>query len=152
MNNFFETRIGMGLVTVCLGLLACGGVIWFAVHFTQLTAGVVQGDAVIDFDKGAMYLLGCGIILLALFADIAPKIFFREQLPDAVLDKIGNILWIGFLAAVLLPHLIHFSIWTTLKSRDYVVCQDLGSRWLMHVTFVYANSPEQCLEEMMTRR
>lgn len=139
-------------MAVALSLMVFGSLIWFVNHILELTSGILRWEPVIDFDKGAMYILGCGIGLIALLVSLIAKAFLGKDLPEAALSWIGTALWAGVLIALILPHLVHWGVWTTLKGRDYVVCRELSSRWLRHVTFVYADSPERCLEELMTRR
>lgn len=152
MSGFFESRPGMVIGTIGFSAALVAGLLWFVHDTVQLAEGIFQEQAVIDFDKGAMYMLGGGMIIAALLVAVIPKAFFNRDLSEGSTSIVGKGLLIGFVVMLALPQLVHLGVWATLKSRNYVVCQDLGSRWLMHVTFVYASSPERCMEELMSRR
>lgn len=151
MGSVFETRFGMRITAVGMSILAVGGLFWFAVHSAQLFVGLAQRTDVINFDKGAMYMLGGGMGLIGLVAMRAPAVFVGKRMPEAIEKWILKGLLAGVILMFTLPHLVHAGISATLKNRDYVICEELTTRWLMHVTFVYADSPERCLDELMTR-
>lgn len=152
MSDFFETSFGMALTAIVMAALALGGLIWFGLHAAELLAWLLQDADVISFEKGAMYMLGAGIGVVCLLVMSTPRVFFDRTLPEPVERWVVRSLLLGFVIMLALPHLVHFGLWTTLNSRNYVICEDLGSRWLMHVKLVYTSTPERCLEEMVSRR
>lgn len=151
MTDFFESRAGLALTILLLSALGGVGLAWFGGHVIQLVSGLIQKDEIIRFDKGAIYMLGGGIVITALLAAAIPKVFFQKDLSKTIVDVLVRCLLAGFATMITLPHLVHLGVSATLKSQNYVVCHELGSRWLMHVTFVYANSPEMCEQELVQR-
>lgn len=152
MMKIFETRIGKAFTLLFLMALATFGLLWFFNHSAELSVGVFRSADTVEFDKGAMYMLGGGIGIICLLILSVPAVFFGKSPSKVIEERAIKGLIAGLVLTFTLPHLVHVSISTTLKNRDYVICQELTSRWLMHVTFVYASSPERCMEEMMYRR
>jgi len=57
------TRILSGALLSALTLAALA---WFFISVTELISKFRLGDPVVGFDKGSMYMLGCGLGLLLL--------------------------------------------------------------------------------------
>lgn len=136
----------VGFAAFTIGIL-----LWFWFDSIALASAIVQRQPAIDFDKGAMYMLGGGTLFTAMLVAVIPKAFFNKDLSEAATDLVGKGLIYGFVLMIILPQLVHFGVWTTLKSWGYVNCRDLGTQWLIHKTFVFTNSAETCMKLVVSR-
>lgn len=116
--------------------------------FTNSTLSLISAlhveTSVIDFDKGAMYLFGCGIFCLAVTIVGIKKGILGFDLTPKQNDFLAHTMMASLLLAMLLPHIVHYSVDDYLKKRNYALCREATDRWMTDVKLYYTSSDEAC--------
>lgn len=139
MTDFFESRAGLALTILLLSALGGVGLAWFGGHVIQLVSGLIQKDEIIRFDKGAIYMLGGGIVITALLAAAIPKVFFQKDLSKTIVDVLVRCLLAGFATMITLPHLVHLGCFSN-SEKSELCC-------LPRARFAMAYACDVCLRE-----
>jgi hypothetical protein len=135
-------------------VLAAGSLLWAGISIVSLYRQLHFHEAIVAFDKGAMYMLGVGIgLLLLVGGGILQGLLGRE--PDAAVKKIfkwGIVFSLTLMIA--LPQLAHYWVDYSAKTQKYEICHEAGYQWLMYRKIYYAGSRDSCnrlIQDKVTR-
>lgn len=129
---------------VFLASLAVGSFLWFGISIVSLYHQLNFHEAIVAFDKGAIYMLGVGVALLLLIGGGVLQGFLGREL-DAAAEKIFK--WgiiVSLVLTLALPHLVHFWVDHSAKTQKYEVCSEAGYQWLMYRKIYYVDSRDSC--------
>ena len=127
-------------------ILALSSLTWFTVSIVGFISQFIVNDSVIEFDKGAMYMLGAGLSCLLLTAGGIVQGLLGKTLTPKMLSLftrgiVGSlILMFGF------PQLTHYVVANYAQQRNYSVCSDATYRWLLYSKFYYTKNKLSCDE------
>lgn len=141
-----DARPPVGIaVVILLAFLAIGlACIWIpSVHFIEMLGAVTSNEARITIEKGAFYLYGGGIALLALLIDGFYNAVLRQKISQTVSSWVSRVAIIGLIMVPILPALIHYPTAYVLERRGYSECEARSSQWLFVRTIVYTK-PGKC--------
>ena len=117
---------------------------WFLIESYLLFAHLISHQPYINFNKGAMYLLGGSICLLILLW----LTFYTSVLKKTLTERLNKFYTRLFLASLVmtfaLPQLVHYPLESYLQNQEYVTCPELSHRWLHAQTIVYGQSSLNC--------
>ena len=115
----------------------------FGHYSTKLIFELTAHTPSIELSKGAFYLLGCCIGILAVSYDAIYLRMKKKHISDKVAKILGRVLIASVILTFGLPQLVHFSVSQYLTSEGYEVCHEASRRWLHSVTIVYT-IPGEC--------
>ena len=134
-------RYGGFLLFVALMLSAA---LWFSWSFISLISQLLNEAPAIYFNKGAMYMLGIAIGLLALVYAIFLEVILQQQLTNKSSKIITRIAYIGIGVLIIFPQAIHFPIENHLLKRHYEICETAYNRWLMYREIAFTKDANTC--------
>src|SRR5690606_36588757 len=128
-NPSFLTRV---MSVNLFAILTISSLAWFFISAVNLFSQLRFDDAVVTFDKGAMYMLGVGAGLLCLTAGgFIEGVVGKELTPNMKsLFKYGLIA--SIFAMVVLPHLAHYLTNGYAQKKNYDVCHEVSYHWLLY--------------------
>lgn len=125
-------------------ILAAGSFLWFGISIVSLYHQLHFQEAIVAFDKGAIYMLGVGVGLLLLIGGGVLQGFLGRE-PGAAAEKIFK--WgmvFSLTLTIALPQLVHYWVDHSAKTQKYEVCGEAGYQWLMYRKIYYADSRDSC--------
>ena len=134
-------RISIGALFLILTLAA---LTWFFISITELISQFRLEDPVIGFDKGTMYLPGCGLALLLLtIVGVIQGILGLE-----LTRKMEVLFTRGLVTSLILifafPQLAHYLVDKHAHKLHYNICAEANYRWRLHSTIYYTESKATC--------
>ena len=134
----------LGFSVVCLLL---GGIaLYYALIVSNdLIDSISGGDIIFTFDKGAFYMYGVSICLLAISIGLVFYRVFKFN-KEKVESVVTRFLFISVAVLIILPQAMHFYIDSYTEKNNYQICRDQSHRWLHAVTIVYAKNG-RCLDK-----
>ena len=125
-------------------VLTLGSVAWFFISAVGLISQFRIENPVVAFDKGSMYMLGCGLVLLSLtIGGMMQGIFGLELTPKkATLFSRGIV--VGLILTFAFPHMTHYLVDRYAHKKHYSVCDDATYRWRLYSKFYYTESKTAC--------
>ncbi len=142
-NPSLFTRIFGVLLFVSMAIF---GPIWFFVSITASISALIDSQAVITFNKGAMYMLGGGISASFFSVGAVYFILYSRKVPEKIEPILIKGVIVGLLIMFIFPQIAHFSISKIIEKRKYIVCEAVSYRWLMYKNYAYTKSQEECAE------
>jgi len=125
-------------------VLAAGSFLWFGISIVSLYHQLHFHEAIVAFDKGAIYMLGVGFGLLLLIGGGVRQGFLGSE-PDAAVEKTFK--WgivCSLTLTIALPQVVHYWVNHSAKAQKYEICREAGYQWLMYRKIYYADSRESC--------
>ena len=130
--------------------LMLGAALWFGWSFISLVSQILHEAPVIYFNKGALYMLGVAIGLLALVYAIFIEVILQQQLTENSSRMITRTAYIGIGVLVLFPQIIHFTVERNLIKKNYEICETASYQWLMYREIVFTRDTQTC-KDITTR-
>ena len=149
-----EDRVRLPIWARALGplIFVIGAPIAFAVfvwEFYQLIAH--WADDALMFDKGAFYLLGVGLGMLALAIVTVQEGWFARNLSKSQAAGLSRLAIVGVALIPILPNLTHFAADTLLKKNGYVICESASHQWRFIRDIVYIKPDVECSSSLRAR-
>ena len=125
-------------------VLTLGSFAWFFISAVGLISQFRIENPVVAFDKGSMYMLGCGLVLLSLtIGGMMQGIFGLELTPkNETLFSRGMV--VGLILMFAFPHMTHYLVDRYAHKKHYSVCDDATYRWRLYSKFYYTESKTAC--------
>ena len=141
MNNLDEKPASKWIViltTLSFGIIGIGA-LYIAVDATiSLITGIYNFQDNIEFNKGALYLYGVGLILLIFVVGIIYTNYLKKNISSHANKIIGKAVLVFLLITFFLPQIVHYTTANYLENRGYQVCEARSKQWLHVRTIVYS--------------
>lgn len=134
--------VGAAILLVFL-LIALACILLPAAYLLDMFDSIFSRSPQVVIEKGAYYLFGGGVALLALLPDGFYNTILRRKPPANAEKLTGRLAIVGLLMMPALPALIHYPTAHHLQSRGYAKCEALSSQWLFVRTIVFT-LPGEC--------
>lgn len=128
------------------GMLTLGAFVWFAVSIKGLISQFHIESLVVGFDKGSMYMLGCGLGLLLLTIGGLMQGFLEFDFTAKMRLLFARGIVVSLVLMVLFPQLTHYVAGRHAQNKGYSICEDASYRWLLYAKIYYAKSTAACNE------
>jgi len=129
-----------------------GAPVALAVFLQKLYQLIVHwADDAFLFDKGAFYLLGVGLGMLALAILTVQEGWFGRNLSKAQAVILSRLALVGVALIPILPNLTHYATDAVLKNDGYVVCESASHRWRFVRDIVYIKPSVECSSGLRDR-
>jgi len=125
-------------------VLTLAALTWFFISITELISKFRLGDPVIGFDKGSMYMLGCGLGLLLLSIGGVMQGIIGLKLTKKMDALFTRGLVISLLLMFAFPQLTHYVVDKYAHKQHYSICSDATYRRLLYGKFYYTESKIAC--------
>jgi uncharacterized BrkB/YihY/UPF0761 family membrane protein len=127
-------------------ILTLGACTWFFISTTGLIYQFRIESQVVGFDKGSMYMLGCGLGLLLLTIGGVMQGIFALELTPKKQSLFSRGIVISLILMVLFPQLTHYVVDKYAQKQSYSICHDASYRWLLYSKLYYTKSRIVCNE------
>ncbi|NOQ78393.1 MAG: hypothetical protein GQ546_03225 [Gammaproteobacteria bacterium] len=124
-------------------LISIGALIAFGYYALDVVLGLIYREDIIEFNKGAMYMLGAGLSAGLL------TFFMVHELKGREVSKSYNkkatrlaMIFIGFI--FLFPQLVDYVISYKVRDIDYIFCENRSYQWLHAQNKVFGINDEAC--------
>ncbi len=128
---------------ILCSLMAIGALAVFGYEATRLIRAIINRADILIFDKGAMYLMGCG-----LSAGLMTFFFVYEVLDkkiSASLNRIGTVIGLGCVLSIfIMPQVVHFGVTAFVTHNNYKFCPKQSFRGLKMETLIYTADGYHC--------
>jgi len=124
-----------------------GALLWFVNKFLLLLTGYSSNIVVIE--KGAYYMLGVGLGLLALAYICIHEFWGGKPLTNKQSSVLTKIAIASVALTFLVPHLIHYIADDFFLGAKYSVCEAASHQWLFVRDIVYIRETIECTENVM---
>lgn len=125
-------------------VLATGSLLWFGISIVGLYHQIHFHEAIVAFDKGAMYMLGVGVGLFLLVGGGVLQGLLGRELDAAAIKIFKWGMIFSLILTITLPQLVHYWVDHSAKTAKYEVCSEAGYQWLMYRKIYYADSRDSC--------
>jgi hypothetical protein len=125
-------------------VLTLAALTWFFISITELISKFRLGDPVVGFDKGSMYMLGCGLGLLLLSIGGVMQGIIGLKLTRKVEELFTRGIVISLLLMFAFPQLAHYLVDKYAHKQHYSICSDVTYRWLLYGKFYYTENKIAC--------
>lgn len=127
-----------------LCVVTVAGIAWFLHSSYCLFEDIYKLSPVVTFNKGAMYMLGASIGSLFLAVGVVYVAIFLKTMPKRMESILIRGVVVGIVVMFAFPQVVHFGVSKFVKGRDYIICQKMGSQWLLYAEYVYAADADIC--------
>jgi hypothetical protein len=128
-------------------ILSIGALWWFFYAVFELYKSL--SSEVIEFDKGAFYLLGAGIGMVVL-AIVAVQVgWFNRPLSRRQNSYFTKMALAGILLMLALPQIVHYFMNTYITKHGYSICQAASHQWLQDRTIIYIQPTIECQKDLI---
>lgn len=132
-------RIATPIVFLVGGLAA----LWWFIHKLYLLVSS-RTDAIVLVDKGAYYMLGVSLGMLALALVIIWEQWLRKPLTGGITAAFSRTAIAAIVTLIAAPQLIHYAANSYLASRNYSVCEKASTKWLFVRSIAYMDESTEC--------
>lgn len=142
-----EDRVRPSILARILGPLVflIGAPIALGVFLNKLHRLILHwSDDVFMFDKGAFYLLGVGLGMLALAILTVQEGWFGRNLSKVQAVVLSRLALLGAALIPILPNLTHYAADAVLKGKGYEVCESASHQWRFIRDIVYIKPSVEC--------
>lgn len=147
MNEKHQPSLLVRIGSVAFFLaLTLGAFTWFTISTTGLIYQFHIESQVVGFDKGSMYMLGCGIGLLLLTIGGAMQGIFGLELTSKRQSLFTRGILISLALMVIFPQLTHYSVDKYAQKHRYTICSDASYHWLLYTKLYYTRTKIACNE------
>ncbi len=145
MNDVQRSPLLTRILSVALFLaLALGALAWFFISVTELISKFRLGAEVVGFDKGSMYMLGCGLGLLLLSIGGVMEGILGLKLTKKMDVLFTRGIVISLMLMFAFPQLTHYLVDKYAHQQHYSICSDATYRWILYGKFYYTESKIAC--------
>ena len=127
-------------------ILTLGAFTWFSISITGLISQFHIESQVVEFDKGSMYMLGCGLGLLLLTIGGVMQGMFGLELTPKKQSLFSRGIVVSLVLMVFFPQLTHYAVDKYVQKHRYSICNDLSYRWLLYTKIYYTKNRVACNE------
>lgn len=144
MGEHIKTVTPTKCVTVIIfALFAISTLLAFGYYAYDVSISLILKKEVIEFNKGAMYMLGvglgAGILVIFMIHELTGK-----KISDSYNKKATRIAFISIGLIFAFPQLADYIVHSKIRSMDYVFCEDKSYRWLHAQNKVYGINVDAC--------
>jgi len=144
MNDDFQKNTISKYATVFVFALICvGALIAFGIYGYNVAYDLIRREELVEFNKGAMYMLGVGLSSGLLVT------FMIHELIGKEISKSYNkkatrsaLIFIGLI--FVFPQIADYVILYKVKNAGYVFCENRSYRWLHAQNKVFAVDASTC--------
>jgi hypothetical protein len=124
-------------------LFAIAALLAFGYYALDITISLLFKKDIIEFNKGAMYMLGVGLGAGLLVIFMIHELSGRE-ISKSYNKKATNFALISIGLIFVFPMITDYVVTLKVKSIDYVYCENLSYRWLHVQSKVYGITADAC--------
>ena len=149
-----EGRVRPPVWACALGplIFVIGAPVAMAVFFWEVYQLIAHwAEDALMFDKGAFYLLGVGLGMLALAIVTVQEGWLGRDLSKSQATALSRLAIVGVMLIPILPNLTHFATDTLLKNDGYVVCEPASHQWRFIRDIVYIKPGVECSRGLRER-
>ena len=145
MNEGQSSSLLVRILGVALFLaLTLGSFAWFFISAVGLISQFRIENPVVGFDKGSMYMLGCGLGLLLLTIGGMMQGIFELEMTSKNETLFSRGMALSLILTFAFPHMTHYLVDRYAHKKHYSVCDDATYRWLLYSKFYYTESKTAC--------
>ena len=133
------------VTVIVFAIFAIAALLAFGYAAIDVTVSLISRKEIIEFNKGAMYMLGvglgAGLLVIFMIHELSGKVIsssYNKKATKLALLSVGMI--------VVIPQLADYAVSLKVKGMNYVSCGNLSYRWLHVQTKVYGISIDTCKE------
>ena len=136
---------GLQILIVVFFLLLSSGLLAVFVYYSFLLfSAILSGSDIIAFNKGAVYMLGAGLISALLTYFLIYEII-KKNISDSF-NKKSKYIGLAFIGSVfLVPQLAEYGVNKYTESIGYMYCPEQSYRWLHAQNLVFTSNREICV-------
>lgn len=140
------------LLSLCFFLfLTLASFTWFMLSVSDLVSQYRLREAVVEFDKGSIYMLGCGLALLAITVGGVMQGLMEVKLTSKMELWFTRTIIASIFLMFILPHVAHYTVKRIAESNNYYECRNAEYHWLLYGKYVYTNSKKRCEELILEK-
>jgi len=142
MNDLTEkpsSKLIVILTTLSFGIIGLGALYIAANTTIFLIVDIYNFQENIEFNKGAFYLYGVGLILLIFVVGIIYTNYLKKNISNHTNKIIVKVVLVCLIVTFLLPQIVHYATANYLENHGYQVCEVRSKQWLHVRTIVYSN-------------
>lgn len=124
-------------------LFAIGALFAFGYYTFDVSIGLISKKDIIEFNKGAMYMLGVGLGAGLLVIFMIYELTGRE-ISSSYNKRATKIALISIGLIFLYPQIADYIVSSKVGSMDYIFCEDQSYRWLHVQNKVYGINADAC--------
>jgi len=125
-------------------ILTLGALTWFAISIIGLISQFHIKSEVVGFDKGSMYMLGCGLGLLLLTTGGVMQGVFGLELTPKNQSLFSRGIVVSLVLMIFFPQLTHYAVVKYAQKQSYSICNDASYHWLLYSKLYYTKSRVAC--------
>lgn len=142
-GNSFKVNFSKYFTVVVFFIFSAGALLVFGFYTLQLVRGMISSADIVEFNKGAMYMLGVALSSGLLTAFMVHELRGGEL--SAAYNKKATQLALLFLGLIFIfPQATDYLVTSKLTGVDYVYCKDQSYRWLHSQNKVFAVNAAVC--------
>jgi hypothetical protein len=103
---------------------------------------------IIEFDKGAFYLLGAGIGMIVLAIITVQVFWFDRPLSRRQNVYFTRVILASIVLMLALPQIVHYSMNNYITKHGYSICQAASHQWLQNRTIIYIQPTIECKKDI----
>ncbi|ASA56152.1 hypothetical protein [Vibrio gazogenes] len=133
-----------------LGMILFGSVgtpclILFCLSIYNLVDDFMSSPAIIEYERGALYGLGAGIVLLSVFSGFIVLLLYRKISPKAE-SRMSKGMALGLILIFTLPIVSGFILPSFIEAKGYQRCDKAERRasWPIYRTHIYTDNRQAC--------
>jgi hypothetical protein len=144
MEEHTKTVTPAKCVTVIIfALFAICAFLAFGYYAFDVSISLISKKEIIEFNKGAMYMLGvglgAGLLVIFMFHELTGK-----KISNSYNRKATKFALISIGLIFVFPQLADYIVSTKVISMDYVFCKEKSNRWLHLQNKVYGVNVDAC--------
>ncbi len=144
MGEQIKTVTPAKCVTVIIfALFAICALLAFGYYAYDVSISLISKKEVIEFNKGAMYMLGvglgAGLLVIFMIHELTGK-----KISDSYNKKATKIAFISIGLIFVFPQLADYIVNSKVRSMDYVFCEEKSYRWLHAQNKAYGVNVDAC--------
>lgn len=144
MEDHITTVTPAKCVTVIIfALFAICVFLAFGYYAYDVSISLISKKEIIEFNKGAMYMLGVGLgsglLVIFMIHELTGK-----KISDSYNKKATKIAFVSIGLIFAFPQLADYIVNSKVKGMDYVFCEEKSYRWLHTQNKVYGVNVDTC--------
>ena len=137
----FWIRVLMGIVFF---ILAASSLTWFVYSGVNLGVGLYKLSPVIEFDKGSMYMLGCGIGFSFIFITGVLQGILGKNLSKKSESFLARGMIAGVVIMLTFPQIVNYVVNEIIPKDRYMICEEMSYQWMAYKKIVYTDNQSTC--------
>ncbi|MFA7556116.1 MAG: hypothetical protein WCY88_17875 [Spongiibacteraceae bacterium] len=131
------------VTVIIFALFAICALLAFGYYAFDVSISLISKKEIIEFNKGAMYMLGVGLGAGLLVIFMIHELIGKE-ISNAYNKKATKCALISIGLIFIFPQLADYIVSSKFRSMDYVFCEEKSYRWLHAQNKVYGANVDAC--------